>query len=341
MTHPVSKRFIDECRRRYRDAAAGGGLLALFREPGRTFELDCGADHVPAELAPHYRLLLEHGRVVWAVVAQAEDALYGHGVKDLMANTVYCDDPSSDADLDALRQVARDVFAVKNTKPADPQVAKIAGLITDEQNRALNVPLPDVMTGGRRVLFTTTLVHRRRLPTGYLADAALPIVIAPDMTPWNMLLPLRYWSPGLHGLWLRADERVPEELKQPHERRQVLRPLTAEEYYPTPAVLTRSAAFEVRRVMAEQGVSAGRSCLRVAIQFEPAGFRYLVNLCEEPADREADFVTESHGVRLVVDSRSAGYLAGTEIDFVATAGGRGFVFNNPNAVPAGAEAVTA
>jgi iron-sulfur cluster assembly accessory protein len=46
---------------------------------------------------------------------------------------------------------------------------------------------------------------------------------------------------------------------------------------------------------------------------------------------EDDNVIESHGVRVLVDSRSAPYLTGSEIDYVENNMlGAGFAINNPN-----------
>ncbi|MDX9757974.1 MAG: iron-sulfur cluster insertion protein ErpA [Bacteroidota bacterium] len=48
--------------------------------------------------------------------------------------------------------------------------------------------------------------------------------------------------------------------------------------------------------------------------------------------RESDERLEVNGVRLVIDAKSLFYLGGTELDYSDGLSGRGFVFNNPNAV---------
>ena len=48
--------------------------------------------------------------------------------------------------------------------------------------------------------------------------------------------------------------------------------------------------------------------------------------------RETDETLDINGVRLVVDAKSLFYLGGTELDYADGLSGRGFVFNNPNAV---------
>ncbi|MEK7734746.1 MAG: iron-sulfur cluster assembly accessory protein, partial [Pseudomonadota bacterium] len=43
-----------------------------------------------------------------------------------------------------------------------------------------------------------------------------------------------------------------------------------------------------------------------------------------------DQVYESHGVKVIVDTKSLVYLDGTEVDFVREGVNEGFKFNNPN-----------
>jgi len=59
-----------------------------------------------------------------------------------------------------------------------------------------------------------------------------------------------------------------------------------------------------------------------------SGNSYFMEFCE--GDEAGDEVFDSHGVKLVVDSRSMMLLEGTEIDFVEGLMGSGFKFNNPN-----------
>jgi len=48
--------------------------------------------------------------------------------------------------------------------------------------------------------------------------------------------------------------------------------------------------------------------------------------------RDTDELLEIQGVSLVVDAKSLYYLNGTELDYTDGLNGKGFVFNNPNAV---------
>jgi Fe-S cluster assembly iron-binding protein IscA len=341
VSEATPKAILDECRRLFHTGGQGAGLIGRLMGPGpRDWDRDCGEDAVRAELVPHYRLLLDHGRVVWACVVQADDALFAPGQADLPANTVYGEDPAFDADIDALRRVANQVFALKQALVDDPNVAKLAALVSDEHNRALNVPLPAALTGGPAVCFTTTLVHRLRLPTGFLADGILPVVVCPEHTPWNMLLPARYWPAALCDLWLAtAHSKAPPDAQAivPSAAGPVP-PVTPEAYHADPVRLTERAALEVVEMMPGQGALPGGAYLRVAVRQEGRTLRCVLDPRQDVPDPQNDYLTESHGIRVAVDCHSAAYLIGTEIDFKVSDTGKGFVFNRPAATPLRASA---
>jgi len=61
-----------------------------------------------------------------------------------------------------------------------------------------------------------------------------------------------------------------------------------------------------------------------------SGYRYGMALDDNIY--EDDVVVEAHGVKVVVDSFSAPFLEGSEIDYVEDVMGSGFSINNPNVV---------
>jgi iron-sulfur cluster assembly protein len=91
--------------------------------------------------------------------------------------------------------------------------------------------------------------------------------------------------------------------------------------------LTPLAADKVRELLEQRGTpSLG---LRLGVRGGGcSGNSYFMEFCESGAD--GDEVFDSHGVRLVVDTKSLTLLGGTEIDFVTGLMGSGFKFNNPN-----------
>ena len=100
------------------------------------------------------------------------------------------------------------------------------------------------------------------------------------------------------------------------------------EHVSEPAItLTTSAAKRVAAIATRQAKPA---ILRLSVDGGGcAGFTYKFDLAEAP-DAE-DMVTETDGVRLVVDAISLDLLRGSAVDFVEDLGGASFKVTNPNA----------
>ena len=95
--------------------------------------------------------------------------------------------------------------------------------------------------------------------------------------------------------------------------------------------LSAAAAKEINSIITEQELPADKTRLRVGVKGGGcSGFSYVLDLVEEEPG-EADEEFESNGIKILVDSRSALYLAGVQVDFKDEVMGRGFVFKNPNA----------
>ncbi len=92
--------------------------------------------------------------------------------------------------------------------------------------------------------------------------------------------------------------------------------------------MTENASAHVKRLMEKQN-KAG-SILRVSVVGGGcSGMSYKMSFEEAPAT--GDVVFEHHGVRVVVDPRSALFLRGLTIDYVDDLNGSGFTYENPNA----------
>lgn len=95
----------------------------------------------------------------------------------------------------------------------------------------------------------------------------------------------------------------------------------------TPLTLSPSAAARVAAIAAKQGKPA---ILRLSVEGGGcSGFQYQFGMAEAP-DGD-DIVTETDGVRLVVDPVSLDLVAGCTVDFVESLGGSAFRVENPNA----------
>jgi iron-sulfur cluster assembly accessory protein len=96
-----------------------------------------------------------------------------------------------------------------------------------------------------------------------------------------------------------------------------------------PVTLTQKAADMVRITREQEGIDASHG-LRIAVRGGGcSGFEYALDFEKEP--RANDLVYAQHGMTLFIDTVSARYLEGTNIDYVLGATGAGFKFNNPKA----------
>jgi iron-sulfur cluster assembly accessory protein len=91
--------------------------------------------------------------------------------------------------------------------------------------------------------------------------------------------------------------------------------------------LAASAVGEVKLLL-EKPENAGKHMRFYVEQGGCSGMQYGMVFDEK---REDDFVSEQHGVEVLVDPISAQYLRGTVVDFSDELVGGGFKISNPNA----------
>ena len=94
-----------------------------------------------------------------------------------------------------------------------------------------------------------------------------------------------------------------------------------------PLTLTPSAAERVAAIAARQNKPA---ILRLSVEGGGcSGFQYKFDLAE--GAQSDDSVSETAGVRLIVDPVSHDLVAGSTVDFVESLGGAAFKVTNPQA----------
>jgi iron-sulfur cluster assembly protein len=93
--------------------------------------------------------------------------------------------------------------------------------------------------------------------------------------------------------------------------------------------VTEAAAAQIKRLLDQDGKAATHALRMKVVGGGCSGLQY--QLAFDDQVRETDAVIESNGVRVVVDERSALYLAGTSLDYLDTLMESGFKIHNPNA----------
>lgn len=94
--------------------------------------------------------------------------------------------------------------------------------------------------------------------------------------------------------------------------------------------ITEKAVKQINRIKEENAIP-GEFALRVGVKGGGcSGLTYQLGFDSEL--KEGDTVIEKEGIKIYIDGKSLFYLSGTILDFSDGLNGRGFVFNNPNAV---------
>jgi len=95
-----------------------------------------------------------------------------------------------------------------------------------------------------------------------------------------------------------------------------------------PLTLTVAATTKVRNLLQQEQDSA--LGLRVFVAGGGcSGMQYGMTLDEE---QEGDTLVVQDDITIFIDAMSLGYITGSEVDYVDSLMGAGFVVNNPNAV---------
>jgi iron-sulfur cluster assembly accessory protein len=96
----------------------------------------------------------------------------------------------------------------------------------------------------------------------------------------------------------------------------------------TNVTLSDAAAKKISQIV---GAEAGKQALRVSVEGGGcSGFSYKFDLAE--GQQDDDVVVANGDAKVLIDSLSLVYMAGSEIDFVDNLLGQSFQIKNPNAV---------
>ncbi|HGS4451651.1 TPA: iron-sulfur cluster assembly protein IscA [Vibrio cholerae] len=90
--------------------------------------------------------------------------------------------------------------------------------------------------------------------------------------------------------------------------------------------LSETAASRVKTFLDNRGKGIG---LRLGVKTTGcSGMAYVLEFVDDL--NEEDQVFESHGVKVIIDTKSMVYLDGTQLDYKKEGLNEGFEFNNPN-----------
>jgi hypothetical protein len=162
------------------------------------------------EVFDFFEDLLIDGDIVWGALVQANGLLFEPGREDHPAVVIYAANGSFDDQPHRLLAIARRMFRLKNTTPADPELRRIGDLLANETARGLGTVVPRSLTDGKKIRCASFMVFRSHLPGdyAYLQGSWFPLLIHPD-TDAVLMVPGRYWPRKLVLLWEHGKLNIP------------------------------------------------------------------------------------------------------------------------------------
>lgn len=144
-------------------------------------------------------ILYSRGKIVLAHVFKANTSLYQYGEYDSPATVVYSEDPFFEEDFYKLMEIVGYLSNLKNN-PASEH-SNLARMLADDMTAHYNILLPNSITYGKKVYYTSLMVHRKLLPSRYLKSNWFPLLICPSETKASSIVPFYCWDRKLALMW--------------------------------------------------------------------------------------------------------------------------------------------
>ena len=146
-------------------------------------------------------LLYSEGKIVLAHVFKANSHLYKYGEYDSPAAVVFSEDSYFEENFYELDKIVCHLVDLVERDYDDSEFRNLARILADERSAQFNIFLPQDISNGRKVYFTTIMVHRKLLPSNYLKSNWFPLLICPSKTKASIILPYYCWDSDLAVMW--------------------------------------------------------------------------------------------------------------------------------------------
>ncbi len=154
------------------------------------------------ELFQNASRVYREGGVVWGHLVQANTLLFERGEDDCPAEVLFSLEDPKLVDPNALAHLAHDIFCLKGTTPANPELLPIAEHLTDEMTRVFGLPVPRAISSELRCHLSSSFFMRKHLPGGRLVSSLIPLVVDPNPPHFALPLPGRFWPEEFRRAWI-------------------------------------------------------------------------------------------------------------------------------------------
>lgn len=147
--------------------------------------------------------LYKKGKVVWGALIQSNKLMF-----DTSEPTANCPgevifDPTGQTDVDTLRQMAHQLFLLKNSSPTELDQQAYAQHLKNERTRVFNMLFPQSIAP-LNLRMSTTWFWRLHLPNGVLSLGYFPILVCEEGNGEVMVLPSYFWPIKFKNDWIDA-----------------------------------------------------------------------------------------------------------------------------------------
>ncbi|HOQ01597.1 MAG TPA: hypothetical protein PK604_12425 [Acetivibrio clariflavus] len=146
-------------------------------------------------------LLYSEGKIVLACIFKANSLLFKNGKTDYPAAVIFSEDPYFEENFYELDLIVESLIDISDGYSADSEFRNLARILNDERSAHFNILLPPTISNGRKVYFTTIMVHRKHLPSKCLKSDRFLLLVCPSKTKASIILPYRYWDIKLIKMW--------------------------------------------------------------------------------------------------------------------------------------------
>ena len=144
------------------------------------------------------------GQVYYGYIVQANNKLFSWSLSPLClpAAVLYSTEETTVSNFTLFQSIASTLLSYKDCPEKAPEELRdIVGKIHDEMATYFNYPVPESITGGKKVLLSVMHIYRGYMPGRKLMKPTIPIVSCPDLCKSSFVLPLKYWTPGFVEHW--------------------------------------------------------------------------------------------------------------------------------------------
>lgn len=144
-----------------------------------------------------------HNEIHWGVFIGVSSEGEGDDRFDYLGLLVTSNDAYYDDHLDELRDIAGDVAHLidLDQAPPEPSLAAFYQQHRNTEKETLQLAVPAIITGGRRVALTTVPVHEKQLPRNQVALQWLPVFPARDHEKFTVLVDSQFWPRDYADYW--------------------------------------------------------------------------------------------------------------------------------------------